>query len=376
MKLPFKHGKVIESNYFVNRTEEIQYLQTNFSSKLNTILISPRRWGKSSLVVKATTDLVKKNKKIRVVHIDLFNIRSEHKFYEVFAAKILKSGYTKWEERIEKSKTLFKQVIPKFSIGLDPENDFSIGFNWDEIKKNPSEILNLPEVISKTKKLELIICLDEFQNISHFKNPIAFQKKLRAHWQHHQEVSYCLYGSKRNMMTELFENKSMPFYKFGDIIFLKKIENSHWVNYICKKFKQTDKSISKELASTLASTVSNHPYFVQQFSNAVWRNTIEICTEEIIKESIDELVEQYDLLFQKEVDGLTNTQLEFLRALLDNVKQMSTKKTLAAYKMGTSANVIRVKNALVNKEVLDLFGGEINFLDPLFKIWLKTIYFN
>ena len=116
---------------------------------------------------------------------------------------------------------LFKQVIPKFSFGIDPQNDFSIGFDWDEIKKNASEILNLPEVISQSKNIELVICLDEFQNIAHFKNPLAFQKKLRSHWQHHQEVSYCLYGSKRNMMTELFENKSMPFYKFGDIIFCK-----------------------------------------------------------------------------------------------------------------------------------------------------------
>ncbi|MBL4594620.1 MAG: hypothetical protein JKX68_12515 [Flavobacteriales bacterium] len=332
--------------------------------------------GEIIISIEGYPSVSKKNKKIRVVHIDLFNLRNEHEFYEFYAQEILKVTYTKWEERIEKSKTLFKQIIPKFSLGLDPDNDFSIGFNWDEIKKNPSEILNLPELISKSKNLELVICLDEFQNIAHFKNPLAFQKKLRAHWQHHQKVSYCLYGSKRNMMTELFENKSMPFYKFGDIIFLKKIENKHWVNYICKKFKQTGKEINKELASLLASTVSNHPYFVQQFANVVWRNTAKICTEKIVEESINELVDQYDLLFQKEVDGLTNTQLEFLRALLDNVKQMSTKKTLANYKMGTSANVIRVKNALVSKEVIDLFGGEINFLDPLFEIWLKTVYFN
>lgn len=375
MELPFKHGKVIETDYFVNRTKELVYLQTNFSSKLNTILISPRRWGKSSLVLKATKELAKKNKKIRIVHIDLFNVRSEHEFYEIFTHEVLKATYTKWEERIEKSKTLFKQIIPKFSLGLDPENDFSIGFNWEELKKNAAEILNLPELISKTKDIELVICLDEFQNIAHFKNPLAFQKQLRAHWQHHQEVSYCLYGSKRNMMTELFENKSMPFYKFGDIIFLKKIENKHWITYICKKFKQTDKEITKELASLLADKVSNHPYFVQQFANVVWRNTIKTCSEKIIEASIKELVEQYDLLFQKEVDGLTNTQLEFLRALLNNVKQMSTKETLANYKMGTSANVIRVKNALVNKEVIDLFGGEINFLDPIFRIWLSTVYF-
>ena len=94
-----------------------------------------------------------------------------------------------------------------------------------------------------------------------------------------------------------------------------------------------------------------------------------------MNQSVNELINQYDLLFQKEIDSLTNTQVEYLRALIDGVKQMSTQKTLKNYNMGTSANVVRIKNALVNKEIIDVFTGETNFLDPLLKIWLQRIYF-
>ena len=72
-------------------------------------------------------------------------------------------------------------------------------------------------------KKQIILCIDEFQNISEFDHPVDFQKKLRAHWQLHQHVTYCLYGSKRHMLMEVFSSPSMPFYKFGDIIFLENL---------------------------------------------------------------------------------------------------------------------------------------------------------
>ena len=374
MKLPFKHGKIIESSFFVNREKEITYLQHNFESKINTIVISPRRWGKSSLVMKASKDLARRNKTIRYVYIDMFNVRTEQEFYQVFTEELLKVSYAKWEERIKKAKDFFKQVIPKFSFGVDPQNEFSVSFDWEEVEKNPSEILNLPETLSKAKKIEIVVCLDEFQNISHFKNHLEFQKKLRAHWQHHQIATYCLYGSKRHMMTELFESKSMPFYKFGDVLFLKKIETDHWVKYITKQFKKTEKEISVRLAEKITITVENHSYFVQQLSNVVWRNTKIHCTNKNVNDAIEELTEQYDLLFHKEIDSLSNPQINYLKAMVNKVEGMSSGKVIKRYNLGSSANVSIIKKALIKKEIIDAYGRSIEFLDPLFKLWFERVY--
>jgi len=297
MILPFKHGKVINGSYFVNRKKDIAYLQNNFQSKINTIIISPRRWGKSSLVMEASKDLAKKNKKIKFVYLDMFNIRNEAEFYEVFTQKILEASYTSWEERIKKSKLFFKHLLPKFSFGLDPQAELSVSFNWEDAIKTPSEILNLPETISKEKKIEIVVCLDEFQNVAHFKKPVEFQKKLRAHWQHHQIATYCLYGSKRHMMTEIFEHKAMPFYKFGDVFFLQKISTQHWVNYILKKFTKSKKSIAPKDAEYFIKLVENHSYFVQQLANIVWMNTEKETTGIIIEQSVTQLINQYDMLY-------------------------------------------------------------------------------
>ncbi len=376
MKNPFIFGKVVTGEAFVDREDEQKILITNFENGINTIIISPRRWGKTSLVFQAATKFQKKNKSHCFCFLDLFNIRNEEEFYNYFAREVLKVSYSKWEERLEAAKKFFKKIIPKFSIGLDPNHDFSISFDWEDVKKNPEEILNLPELIAKKKKINFIICVDEFQNISFFDDPLSFQKKLRANWQHHQFVTYCLYGSKRHMLTEIFENKSMPFYKFGQLILLEKIPEKYWIEYIIKRFTLTNKIISEKEALLITQKMENHPYFVQQLAYTTWNLTKKECSENNVEMAIEELLIQNSILYQREIDNLTNSQINFLKALCDNVKQLSSIETIKKYNLGTSANVNLIKNTLYKREIIDFTYNTVEFIDPLFKIWFQRVFLN
>jgi uncharacterized protein len=119
------------------------------------------------------------------------------------------------------------------------------------LKKNSDEVLNLPETIAIVERFKFIICLDEFQNLASFNDYLAFEKKLRAYWQRHKSVTYCLYGSKRHMMTDIFNNPAKPFYRFGDIMLLQKIETKKWVTFICKGFADTEKEIDENTAEII-----------------------------------------------------------------------------------------------------------------------------
>ena len=200
------------------------------------------------------------------------------------------------------------------------------------------------------------------------------QKKMRSAWQKHQVSTYCLYGSKRHMLADIFENKSMPFYKFGDTMFLEKIGHTHWVEYIIRQFNKTNKKITSELASEIAGRMENHPYFVQLFAATVWKLTKTKCMKRIIDQALDDLIVQYSIMFHRETDNLTNKQLNFLKALADNVEKFSSKETLMSYNLGSQGNVKRIKVALENKEIIDLWGNTIEFIDPLFKYWFKRVY--
>ncbi len=372
---PFTFGKITGKPDFTDREKETLWLEQHIQAKNNCMLISPRRWGKSSLVQHAADKIKRQHPNKIFCFIDLYNIRTEKEFYEVFSKEIIKATTSNLQEIAKTVKTFFKTIIPKIGFSPDPSVDLELSFNWDDLKKNPSEILNLPEVISKAKKKDLVICLDEFQNISFFEHPLAFQKKLRAHWQKHQNTVYCLYGSKRHLLMDFFTKPSMPFYKFGDILFLEKIAENYWVPFIKKRFEATGKNISETQAAQIAQSVKNHPYFVQQLAQSVWLRTKKKCVDGLIENTLNDLLDQYTILYQKEVEQLTNPQLNFLRALMEGATQLSSSQTINKYGLGTSANIPRIKVALENKELVDILGKQINFNDPLFELWLKKKYF-
>lgn len=101
-----------------------------------------------------------------------------------------------------------------------------------------------------------------------------------------KSVSYCLFGSKKHLMNELFEKKSLPFYKFGDAIYLPKIGTSDWVDYICSRFEATGKQISKDLAERICQIVDNHSSYVQQWHGWYGYTRIERLPSRILKRHI------------------------------------------------------------------------------------------
>lgn len=370
MHSPFLFGKTVNTDGFTNRNADIARLKANFNNKINSIIISPRRWGKSSLVKKVADEV--KGKQIKIVMIDMLRIRNEEDFYKVYAAAIIKATSGKLAEWIEAGKQFLKNVTPKISVGTDPLQDIEISFDWKSIEKHYREILNLPEKIAQSKNISIVICLDEFQNLATFKEPELFQKRLRSEWQHHQKVTYCLYGSQQHMMAELFEKQSKAFYKFGEIIYLPKISRADWVAYITKQFTATRKNISAELAGEIAAMVKEHSYYVQQLSHLVWLGSDKKVVQQNIIDAIDDLLSQNAMLYMRDTENLTTPQFNFLKALADgHTTQLSSKKIIDEYQLGTSANVLKIKKALLQKELIEENLKRIEFLDPCYELWFQ-----
>lgn len=375
METPFVFGKIATEKNFTDREQETAFLEQSFTSLVNTIIISPRRWGKSSLVNKAAKQAMEKDDSLRICHIDLFNVRDEAHFYSLLAQKVIAATSTKWEEMVENAKKFFSQFVPKITIGADPFNEISIDFDWEEIKRNPDEVLDLAEKIACDKGLKIVICIDEFQNIAEFTDPDYFQKKLRSHWQLHQHVAYCLYGSKRHMMLEVFAESSKPFYKFGNLMFLKKIEESYWVRFFQTRFEETGKHITEEAASLIAKLTDNHPYYAQQLAQLTWLRTGKDCSVEIVRKAHEALVEQLSLLFVTITETLTVQQLNYLNALLAGEKAISSTEVMHRYRISSTTSIARSKAVLIKNDILDNQAGTISFQDPIYAYWLKTCYF-
>lgn len=367
---PFVFGKAAEGEYFTDRQEDAKRLNANLTHGINTILISPRRWGKTSLVKKVISEIT--NPSIRPIYVDIFQCKSEHEFYHAFASTIIKQTSSKLEEWTEMAKTFLSRVSPKFSFGPDPMSDFSMSFDWNPKDDSDLEILQLPEKIAQKKNIRLVVCIDEFQQIGDFADPIKFQKKLRSVWQHQQHVTYCMFGSKKHLMEHFFNDKSMPFFKFGDMMFLKKIPTQEWVSFICDKFKETGKSITVEQATKICDVTDNLSSYVQHLAWVIWYKSGNNVTNENIDSAINDLLEQNRIFFQREVEQLSELQMNFLRAVANGISSgHSSKEVIKKYRLESSANVSAIKKALLKKDIIDIEGQIVTINDSIFKLWIQ-----
>lgn len=136
------------------------------------------------------------------------------------------------------------------------------------------------------------------------------------------------------------------------------------------------KNISPELAEQICQTVDNHSSYVQQLSWLLWIRTRESATSQQLSLAIEDLLEQNNILFQSETENLSAYQMNFLKAIIDGVRsRFSSKDIISKYNLGTSANIVRLKNALLQKELIEMDGKEIILADPVFGIWFKKEIF-
>ncbi len=368
---PFVFGVRVEGDTFTDRKEETNRLKMNFLYGVNTILISPRRMGKTSLVEKVSSMV--ECESLKIAKIDAFGCRSENDFINAFATAVVRATSTKWEEWIENTKTFLSRFIPKISIGQDPISDFSIALEYNKSNTVTEDILQLPDTIAKQKGIKIVICIDEFQQIADFPDSLTFQKKLRSIWQLQRNVSYCLYGSKKHMMETMFQSQSHPFYRFGDIFYLNKIAESDWVEFICNRFKVTGKEISPELATEICSVTDRYSSYVQQLSWLVWLRTTFRATKEDVEYGIDHMLDACEPLFIQQTESLSSYQMNFLQALTDGVTTGFTRsEILNNYQLGTAANISRLKKALTEKDLIALTAPKkLQISDPILALWLK-----
>lgn len=370
MKRPFIYGMSVEGDNFTDRELETQRLKLNFENGINSIIISPRRMGKTSLVKRVAEQIT--NPQFKVIYMDIYKCRTEYDFYEKFAASIIEATASKMDQMLETAKEFIMSITPKVSYNPEPNTTFSLSLGITPKANSPEEILSLPERIAEKRGLHIIVCIDEFQQIGEFPDSVTVQKRLRSVWQHQRNTSYCLFGSKKHLMSKLFYSRSLPFYQFGEMLFLKKIPTEKWVPFIIERFASVGKQISEPLAAKICSTVDNYSAYVQQLAWNVLAVSTDTVTEESFSAGLEETLAQVSPLFVEQTHQLTTYQLNFIRALCSGYhKDFGKKEVTSLFNLGTRSNLEKLQTAIVEREIADYDETGYCLTDPLFEIWFK-----
>ena len=374
--VPFMYGLIAENDNFIDRVEDRKQLKTFLGGGINVMLISPRRWGKSSLVKAAMEELKQEDKQIRVCYLDASRIISEEEFYNKFAIAVIETASSTLEKKWADFKQYVQALIPgvKLKASAFDAVEMEMELNFTPLKDSAERVLQLPEQISIDKGLHIIVCIDEFQQLSYLPNWKKMEATMRSVWQHQHHTNYCLYGSKRHMMMDIFSNSNNPFYRFGQVLYMKKIEKQYWMPYIIEGFTKTGKHISEELASMICDIAQCHSWYVQQFSLFVWMNTETEVTEEIVNRQLQVVIDTNADMFAKDIENLAASQVAMLRAVSAGETQFNAKEVVERYGLGAPRTITLNKKTLIKRDIIEVNGDGYQFIDPVYALWFKREY--
>jgi hypothetical protein len=372
MEKSFVYGIAVTDYNFTGRSAETRRLKANFEAGINSILISPRRWGKTSLVDHVCRQFVDND--IITVRLDIFGCKTEYDFYNMLAVAVLKQTASKVQLWMDEARDFLARLTPKIGIPIDPTSEISVSLGITPETHTPEEILNLVETIATRKKRHIVVCIDEFQQVGEFDNTKEVQAKLRSVWQHHHYTSYCLYGSKRHMMSKIFLNRSMPFYQFGDLLWLQKIPTNDWMDYIISHFETAGKHISEQMVERICETVDNYPSYVQHLALILLNHLPQggSVTEDMMPSAISELISTNEALYMQQVEPLSGYQMNLLKAIVSGIHSgYNEKRVRSMFDLGSPSNMVRLRDALIERDLVYSEMQQLHLTDPVFGLWFK-----
>ena len=364
MENPFVFGKAVTGKDFIDRERELEELRSSLLSGQNVLLFSPRKMGKTSLIL----ELFRRMKGVTCIYIDMWRITSIHALSRELVNSVIRSTYRSVERILAEIGDILKTVRPRLSI--DADGRVSVDLERSESDISIAEALDFPERIATRKKRRMIVAFDEFQEIESL-GGIKLEKLMRSIIQHHKKVSYIFAGSRYSLIKTIFGRKDRPFYMFAKQIKLKPIDRDVLIDFIIRRFEETGKRISRSTAEWIVDLCRGIPHNIQHLCHELWYETREDADLDLAK----------DVLYRKVIPSLddgfqmiwnrigSREQRKLLIALANETNpKVYSKEFIERYDLKTPSHV---EKALKTLEESGLVEGN-NIQDPFFEEWIRT----
>ncbi len=371
---PFYYGGATIDEHFCNRVSEIKELQEDIYAGINTLIYAPRRFGKTSFVLK-TLDTVTKNsseesQKVKYIFLDLMYISTLDEFINKYFNALASS----LEQPTDKIVNFFKSILkirPNINVNFDQNGSpsFWLSLSQEDKVKTLEDILNIPLAFTKDGT-KIVVVFDEFQEIIN----LEIEGKMRSVIQHHSnKVSYIFMGSKKSLLHQMFLDKTRPFYKSVKHFKIKEIDAQEWERFITQRFELTQKQCEKKYIDNILEITKGFPYYTQQFAYEMWSMTEIKVDNTIFETTLKNIISREEDLFSVEWDNLTQNQKKAIKIIINkDGKNLYDEQQLATYEIKTGSIQTALKG-LLQKDIVDKVSDKYYFQDPLFEYWLEKV---
>jgi hypothetical protein len=376
MTNPFVYGEIVPVTAFVDREVELDRLGRDLWAGQKIFLISPRRYGKSSLVRQALRGAARSG--ALTVEIQVSSYSSYVSFLEGYA-RALASAETRLDRARSWLHEMLSGVRPEVRIKADESGRSQLAVAFPaartdrDISHLAQEVFALPGRIAEARKRRMAIALDEFQGIAAF-NGGSVEHALRAAVQQQRQVGYVFSGSEPTLMERML-GRSRPFYKAGPVMRLQKIPADRFAKFIESRFKATGFKPAAGLGAAIVDLAGNLPYDVQRLAHEVWDDVKagggRTADLEDLHDTLKRLLGEHQTLFEGTWQRLTLAQRGALRAaVLEEGRELLSSDVRARHRLSGTSTVQASLAALLREDILTREDGRYAVVDSLFREWI------
>ena len=356
MDTPFVYDNYVTGRNFVGRKMECTILSNLLEAGEHVTLYEPPKSGKMS-----------------VVQQTLFNMRAAGRQFAV-----IKPVYSTPAE--------YSQVVSRHLEGthflFDPARFASheeiVCLNWEPDENDVEQMLRLPFRIAEERGVPCYVVIEEFQNLTRaadFDYETVFHIMERIFAEKNRSASYILTGSQVNAMKNIFAERKF-FYRQVEHLPLQVVDDKDIIEHIIRGFRTSGKVIERDLVIGACKLFRSNMWYLNHFVSICDSMSRGYLNEGILMEALKTIISVNEPRFLAIVNDLTDHQLSLMRAIIDGVVKFSASEVIDRYRLNSSANVRRVKDALRKKEVITFNDkDEPVILDPLFEYWITKYFF-
>ena len=376
METFFNYSVPAAGKHFVGRKNEVHYLVDLLEAGRSVALYGEPKSGKKSVINQAFTHVKVSGRHSHIVEVDMMRTRTSAEILLQLASAVIKGNATS----LHQYRDLVNRYLGTSGIVLDEESYLSGGpflrFESAVTEQSINAVVDFPFELAKSGKQAMILYFTQFQNIMFADDAYAILRRLeQCAAQMSQYCNMVFTGSRFNAMKDIFEVKRF-FWKDVVIFPIEQILPADIAEYVYKGFQFRGKVIEKAVIYEAAEILRYNMWYINHVFSIVDHAALGYVNKTAIMEAVHSVMAIHESRFFAQVTDLTNFQINLLRAVMDGETKFSGAGVIEKYGLSSSANVKRLKDALMKKEVLWFDAkDEPHVQDPLFEMWLREEYF-
>ena len=377
---PFVYGEVVPAASFVNRVAELERLVADLAASQKVFLISPRRYGKSSLIRRALAAVSRSG--ALTVEVTVASFSSYVAFLEGYA-RALVAAETRWDrarawlrDAVRSTRAEVRDA-PESAPGAVAVSFPAVRTDRD-VSRLAQEVFALPARLAESRGRKVVIALDEFQAIAGF-NGGSVEHALRAAVQHQRQVGYVFAGSEPSLMERMLGPRR-PFYKAGPVMRLEKIPADEFAAFIDDRFTASGMKPEAGLGAAIVDLAGNLPYDVQRLAHETWdlvqaerrgrSRSARRATLDDLSAALKRLLAEQQMMFETVWQRLTLAQRAALRAVVVEPGGLLSADVRTRHRLGGPSTVQAALAALVREDVIAREAERYSVVDSLFREWV------